>query len=438
MNKKLFFALASAMLLTMASCNNDSIYKGFKKMESGAYMKFYERGDSDQSPRVGDGVKVELAQYFNDSLLMTTAGDHPFELRVTEAGFVGDVPDALLMMHIGDSARLVVLSDSVFINLMQMEKAPEEYSGLPIYYDIKLLSIKPLEEFEAERKAVLDSLRMVENDYLIGLQADKNNLVTESGVIVLEKTGKGRVAKLGDYIDFDFTICNKDGDTLFSSFGDEPMEMQLGEEFLSKGVDEGLGMVPEGGTMRYVVPSELAFDSLGYQSMIAPYAPLVMTVKLNSIMDEAAYREKQAVLEAQKAAEVERKQALEQEMIANYVKDNAISEEPTESGLYIIRREEGEGNMAQWGEKVAVHYVLKTLKGMTVESSYDYDQPYEFTIGKNEMIPAIEEALMTMAPGAKVTLISPSKLAFGEVEIDPEMMPAYSPLLVELELVEIK
>lgn len=183
MNKKLFFALASAMLL-MVSCNNDSIYKGFKKMESGAYMKFYERGDSDQSPRVGDGVKVELAQYFNDSLLMTTAGDRPFELRVTEAGFVGDVPDALLMMHIGDSARLVVLSDSVFINLMQMEKAPEEYSELPIYYDIKLLSIKPLEEFEAERKAVLDSLRMVENDYLIGLQADKNNLVTESGLII--------------------------------------------------------------------------------------------------------------------------------------------------------------------------------------------------------------------------------------------------------------
>ena len=67
MNKKLFFALASAMLLTMVSCNNDSIYKGFKKMESGAYMKFYERGDSDQSPRVGDGVKVESMLTINEA-----------------------------------------------------------------------------------------------------------------------------------------------------------------------------------------------------------------------------------------------------------------------------------------------------------------------------------------------------------------------------------
>ena len=73
-----------------------------------------------------------------------------------------------------------------------------------------------------------------------------------------------------------------------------------------------------------------------------------------------------------------------------------------------------------------------------VESSYDYDEPISFKIGNNEMIPAIEEALMTMAPGAKVTLVSPSALAFGEIVIDEELLPAYSPLVIELELVEVK
>ena len=437
MNKKLFLALASA-LLVMASCNNDSIYKGFEKTESGAYMKFYEKGDSDQMPRIGDGVTVEMAQYFNDSLLLSTVGDRPLEIRVGEASFVGDVPDALRMMHIGDSVRLVVLADSVLLTMMQMEEVPEEFAGLPIYYDMKLLAIKPFEEIEAQRKALLDSLQTVENDYLIGLQAEKQNSVTESGLIVLEKTGKGRVAKLGEYVNFDFTMLTKDGDTLLSSFGVESVEMQLGEEFVSKGVDEGLGMVPEGGTMRYVVPSNLAFDSTGYEGMIAPYAPIVMTLRMNSIMDEEAYAKKQAAIEAEKAAKAERQKAIEKELIANYIKENGITEEPTESGLYILRREEGEGNVAQWGEQVAVHYVLKTLKGETVESSYDYDQPIEFALGKGEMIPAIEEALMTMSPGAKVTLITPSELAFGEYEIDADLLPAYSPMVVELELVEIK
>ena len=52
-------------------------------------------------------------------------------------------------------------------------------------------------------------------------------------------------------------------------------------------------------------------------------------------------------------------------------------------------------------------------------------------------IAAIEEAVMTMASGAKVTLITPSELAFGEFDLG-ETLPPYSPLKIELELVEIK
>jgi len=70
-----------------------------------------------------------------------------------------------------------------------------------------------------------------------------------------------------------------------------------------------------------------------------------------------------------------------------------------------------------------------------VESSYDYDSPMSFTVGQGEMIAAIEEAIMTMAPGAKVRIVTPSAQAFGEIVIDEEKLPAYSPLLIELELV---
>ena len=129
--------------------------------------------------------------------------------------------------------------------------------------------------------------------------------------------------------------------------------------------------------------------------------------------------------------------ALEDKMIADYISANGITEAPTESGLYIIRQEEGEGEVAQWGDEVAVHYVLKNLNDEQLESSYDYERPMYFKIGGGEMIPAIEEALMTMAPSAKVTLITPSALAFGEFDLG-ETLPPYSPLKIELELVEIK
>ena len=437
MNRIHKLAAVATLLLLIVSCKNDSVYSGYDKMENGAYMKFFERHVEGDMPRVGDAVTIEMAQYFNDTMLFTTVGDKPLELKVQTSDFVGDVPDALRMMHVGDSARLVVLSDSVFVKLMGVD-VPKEYLGEPIYYDLKLLSIKPLEVIEAERRARLDSLRLLENDYLVGLQANPKNKVTGSGLIVMETTGKGKCAKLGDYVNLDFLMCTVDGDTVMNSFDVESLDMQYGEEFICKGFTEAMGMVPEGGTMRFVIPSELGFDSTGFDKYIKPYAALVVKMRMNDVMDQAEHDARQAKLEAEQEAEKQRLLLEESQLIDEYIKDNGITVEPTESGLYIIPVEKGEGNMAKSGDKVSVHYTLNNLKGELVESSYDYGEPMSFIIGQGEMIPAIEEALLKMAPGAKVKLLSPSSQAFGEVEIDETLLPPYSPLLIELELVAIE
>ena len=158
---------------------------------------------------------------------------------------------------------------------------------------------------------------------------------------------------------------------------------------------------------------------------------------MNKVMDKVTYEKQKAAEEAKQAAEKERRKNMESQAIANYIKSNNITVLPTDSGLYILNREEGEGEVAQWGDEVAVHYVLRNLKGEPLESSYDYGRPMVFTVGGGEMIHAIDEALMTMAPGAKVTLLTPSELAFGEFDLG-ESLPPYSPLIIDLELVEIK
>ena len=94
--------------------------------------------------------------------------------------------------------------------------------------------------------------------------------------------------------------------------------------------------------------------------------------------------------------------------------------------------------MAKAGDKVSIHYVLINMESVVLESSYDYDNPITFKLGNGEMIPAIEEALLTMSPGEKVRLIVPSKLGFGEISIDEEWLPAYTPLVIDLELVSIQ
>lgn len=437
MKRLLKSVLIGVSCLLFVACGSKSPYPGLKQMKNGAYMKFYNKNDKEVMPRLKDEVTFEMAQYFNDTLLFTTAGTEPMTLVLREADFKGDVVDGLLMMHVGDSAQLAVLSDSVFMTMLQMD-VPEEYAGKPIYYELKLLSVKPYEILEAERKVLLDSLRQAEIDFLAPLREDAKNTVTESGLIVLEQLGKGRTAQMGEYVNFDFTMCGPKGDTIMHSFGIEPVEMQYGEEFISAGFNEALGMVPEGGTMRFVLPSELAFDSVGYESHIDPYTPLVVLLKMNSVMDKAAYDKKMEALQAQKEAEAKRLMSLEQKTMEDYLKANGITEQPTESGLVIIRKEEGTGPVAQWGDEVTVHYVMSNLKGELLESSYEYEHPVTFKIGNNEMLPAIEEAVMTMSKGSKVSLVSPSALAFGDFVIDEDLLPAYSPLKIDLELVEIK
>ena len=421
----------------MASCREDSLYAGFKKMDNGAYMKFYTRSDSKVMPRLDDEVTFEMTQFFNDSMLFSTAGEKPMKLVIKKADFVGDVPDALRMMHVGDSARLMVLCDSVFVTTMKTD-VPKEYAGKPIYYDLKLVSVKPFEVLQAEQEALCDSLKMAENEFLVSLMDNPDNTVLESGIIILEKQGKDKFAKMGDFVNFDFTVCDPTGDTIMNSFNVEPIEMQYGEDFFCDGFNQAIGLVPVGGVLRCVIPSKLAFDSAGYQKYIKPYTPLVVKLRLNSMMDKVTYEKKQADLAAEKAAEKERRLKMEKEAIDAWIKKDSITESPTESGLYIIREKEGVGNVAQWGDRVAVHYNLINMDGIILESSYDYDNPITFTVGKGEMIPAIEEAVMTMSPGAKVRLIVPSELGFGEVAIDNTWLPAYTPIVVDLELVEIK
>jgi FKBP-type peptidyl-prolyl cis-trans isomerase len=164
---------------------------------------------------------------------------------------------------------------------------------------------------------------------------------------------------------------------------------------------------------------------------------MVVNMKMNEVMDKATFDKRKAKMEADKRARLEKLQAQESKSIADYIKSHGIKDEPNESGIYVLSQEEGEGAVAQWGDEVAVHYVLRNLKGEPIESSYDYGRPMVFTIGGGEMIYAIDEALMTMAPGAKVTLLTPSERAFGEFDLG-EALPPYSPLIIDLELVEIK
>ena len=95
---------------------------------------------------------------------------------------------------------------------------------------------------------------------------------------------------------------------------------------------------------------------------------------------------------------------------------------------------EGEGDAAEAGDNVEVHYTGWTTDGKMFDSSVKRGQPASFPL--NGVIKGWTEALLMMPVGSKWKLFIPAELAYGERA--QRNIPANSTLLFDIELVDIK
>ena len=67
---------------------------------------------------------------------------------------------------------------------------------------------------------------------------------------------------------------------------------------------------------------------------------------------------------------------------------------------------------AQNGSTVSVHYIGTLDNGRIFHSTAD-EEPLIFTIGRNQVFPALEQAVMGMAVGETVNIVIPAAEAYG-------------------------
>lgn len=420
------------------SCKN-SVYKGFDKMENGAYMHFYDVNKQGDMPLIGDVVVVDIKQIMGDSLFYSSSYEDngTIEFEVTESSFVGDMMAGLLNMHVNDSATVVYLLDSMCINVLGMDEVPSYLiAGTPIYVDMRLKDIIPAEVIEAQRQNELQIMKQNDEDRLAMYYSDVNNKITKDGLIILNVKGKGRGAKEGDILMINFNMITLEGDTLLDLFNREPVAVRCGDVELGEGFAEAMKYVPEGGEAHFVIPSSLAFDSVGLNTSILPYTSFVLNVKNTRILTQKEYEEEQRQLyEAQEAENLKR---LEEEpaRIEKFVKDHNVNVAPSATGVYYLEIKPGNGAAVEAGDLVAIHYNLYNLDDKLIESSYEVE-PLQFVYGNDEMVPGIEEALGHMRVGGKSTIIVPSVMGFGDIAIDKDL-PANSAVVFDIELIDVQ
>lgn len=134
----------------------------------------------------------------------------------------------------------------------------------------------------------------------------------------------------------------------------------------------------------------------------------------------------------------------EKSIIADYVADNNITVTPDKHGLYYIELVPGSGEYIETGDSVGVHYKLMFLDGNEIDSNLAPTVPFRFRVG-SYVIDGWSIGLTYMQLGTKAKLLIPSRLGYGSSGYsvyDPlygyrTIIPGYSPLLFEIEVVEL-
>jgi FKBP-type peptidyl-prolyl cis-trans isomerase FkpA len=108
-----------------------------------------------------------------------------------------------------------------------------------------------------------------------------------------------------------------------------------------------------------------------------------------------------------------------------------------ESGLIIEEITLGEGEPAEAGRTVSVHYTGWLTDGSKFDSSVDRNEPFDFPLGRGYVIRGWDEGVAGMLVGGKRKLTIPPEMGYGARGAGG-VIPPNATLVFEVELLAVR
>ncbi|NLA25428.1 MAG: FKBP-type peptidyl-prolyl cis-trans isomerase [Bacteroidales bacterium] len=286
MSQKLFFVLfVSIVLLSSCGGNKD----GFHKTSSGLEYKFIKENSENANPRVNEVVVLNIEISTEDGHLLFASADteRKYLKKIDDPSHPGgSFEDAILLMHLNDSAIFKIDAYNYYTFTESLERLPDKVKkGDKIIFKIGLSKILQVANYD---DVILEQYHKNEETELKLLQEylERTGIEVapqESGLYYIElEKGSGKQAARGKTVSVHYTGTFIDGRLFDTSLDRRPFQFTIGLGQVIEGWEEGIALMKEGEKARLIIPSKLAYGSIS-RGEILPYSTLIFDVELISV-----------------------------------------------------------------------------------------------------------------------------------------------------------
>lgn len=246
---------------------------------------------------------------------------------------------------------------------------------------------------------------------------------------------EGERIKDGDIVTLQMIYRTDSDSVIFDTYKmGQPVKLQVSPETFKGDLMSGLKMLTANDSATFLINADSLFEktfNFPRPAFIRAGSYLTFNVKIDKVQTKAQ-------IEEEMKAETEKQAGLENTNIDKYIADKKLTTTKTASGLQYVITKQGGADKAKPGDTVVVHYTGRLLNGNKFDSSLDMGKPLEFPVGQGVVIKGWDEAFTTLTKGTKATLIVPSALGYGPNAVGNGAIPAFSTLVFDVELVNIK
>ena len=128
----------------------------------------------------------------------------------------------------------------------------------------------------------------------------------------------------------------------------------------------------------------------------------------------------------------------ERVILNQYLKEEKLDIAPATSGLIYLPVVKTGAPKIQPGDTITINYEGRFLNGKFFDSTKRRNQPFQFVFGTEwQVIKGLEEGIAMMGEGEKAILILPSELAFGTAGSSTGIIPPFTSLIFEVEILSV-